>query len=144
VYRQFAEWRAVIERLAGFEASIKSAQTVLSGAQAISVAPGSTDIRLDHLDVTLPGGKSIVAADGVTIAPHDQVLVSGPSGSGKSTLFRAIAGIWPFGGGKVVVPADARVMTLPQRPYLPIGSLAAAISYPAESGAMTPRSCARC
>jgi vitamin B12/bleomycin/antimicrobial peptide transport system ATP-binding/permease protein len=134
VYRQFAEWRAVIERLAGFEASIKSAQTVVSGAQAISLAPGSADIHLDHLDVTLPSGKSIVAADGVTIAPRDQVLVSGPSGSGKSTLFRAIAGIWPYGSGRVVVPADGSVMTLPQRPYLPIGSLADAISYPTVAG----------
>jgi putative ATP-binding cassette transporter len=133
VYRQFAEWRAVIERLAGFEASIKSAQTVVSGAQAISVVPGSQNIQLDHLDVTLPSGKPVVAADGITIAPRDRVLVSGPSGSGKSTLFRAIAGIWPFGSGKVSMPANGSVMTLPQRPYLPIGSLAAAISYPAES-----------
>jgi putative ATP-binding cassette transporter len=134
VYRQFAEWRAVIERLAGFEASIKSAQTVVSGAQAISLAPGSADIRLEHLDVTLPGAKPIVAADGVTIARRDRVLVSGPSGSGKSTLFRAIAGIWPFGSGKVLAPADGRIMTLPQRPYLPIGSLADAISYPTVAG----------
>jgi putative ATP-binding cassette transporter len=134
VYRQFAEWRAVIERLAGFESSIKSAQTVVSGAQAISVTPGAKNIQLDRLDVTLPSGKPVVAADGVTIARHEQVLVSGPSGAGKSTLFRAIAGIWPFGSGKITVPADATIMTLPQRPYLPIGSLAAAISYPAEGG----------
>ncbi|MEA2944864.1 MAG: vitamin B12/bleomycin/antimicrobial peptide transport system ATP-binding/permease protein [Alphaproteobacteria bacterium] len=134
VYRQFAEWRAVIERLAGFEASIENARTILSGAQTISLAPGSAEIRLDHLDVALPGGQPIVSADGITIAPRDQVLVSGPSGSGKSTLFRAIAGIWPFGSGKVSAPADGSVMTLPQRPYLPIGSLADAIRYPALGG----------
>jgi putative ATP-binding cassette transporter len=62
------------------------------------------------------------------------VLVTGPSGSGKSTLFRAIAGIWPFGSGRVVVPKDARVMMLPQRPYFPVGTLAAAVTYPAEAG----------
>ena len=88
--------------------------------------------------MTLPTGKTLVAADGVSIAPREQVLVTGPSGSGKSTLFRAIAGIWPFGKGKVSVPADARPMTLPQRPYLPIGSLAAAVSYPAEASAFDP------
>ena len=65
------------------------------------------------------------------------MLVTGPSGSGKSTLFRAIAGIWPFGSGRVVVPKDARLMMLPQRPYFPVGSLAAAVTYPAEPAATT-------
>jgi vitamin B12/bleomycin/antimicrobial peptide transport system ATP-binding/permease protein len=62
------------------------------------------------------------------------VLLNGPSGSGKSTLFRAVAGVWPFGSGRVVVPKDGRLMMLPQRPYFPIGSLAAAVTYPAEAG----------
>jgi len=60
-----------------------------------------------------------------------RVLVGGPSGSGKSTLFRALAGVWPFGRGRVSVPAGRSVMVLPQRPYLPVGTLAAAIAYPA-------------
>ena len=64
----------------------------------------------------------------------EPVLVTGPSGSGKSTLFRAIAGIWPFGSGRVVVPKDAQLMMLPQRPYFPVGTLAAAVTYPAEAG----------
>ena len=85
--------------------------------------------------MTLPTGKPLVAADNLSIAPREQVLVTGPSGSGKSTLFRAIAGIWPFGKGKVSVPADTRAVALPQRPYLPIGTLHAAVSYPAEPGA---------
>jgi len=134
-YVRIAEWRAVIERLSGFQASIDTARAVTSRTPSISIASTPTrDIRLDELNVALPSGKSIVAADGITIAPHDQVLVTGPSGSGKSTLIRAIAGIWPFGQGKISVPANASVMTLPQRPYLPIGSLAAAVSYPAEPG----------
>ena len=62
------------------------------------------------------------------------MLFNGPSGSGKSTLFRAIAGIWPFGSGRIVLPENARVMMLPQRPYFPVGSLAAAVTYPAEDG----------
>jgi putative ATP-binding cassette transporter len=137
VYRQFAEWRAVIARLQGFEDAINHARAfgVTTPAIAVVAAPSAPAIALDALDVTLPGGKSVVTADGIAFAPRDQVLVTGPSGSGKSTLFRAIAGIWPFGRGKVSIPADARVMTLPQRPYLPIGSLAAAIAYPSLPGA---------
>jgi putative ATP-binding cassette transporter len=134
VYRAFAEWRAVIERLAGFEDSIKIAES-MRVAPTIDIAPGeAAQIRLDGLEVTLPDGKPQVAADGIAFAPRDQVLVNGPSGSGKSMLFRAIAGIWPFGKGKVSVPASAKAMTLPQRPYLPIGSLAAAVTFPAMPG----------
>jgi putative ATP-binding cassette transporter len=135
-YVRIAEWRAVIDRLAGFEVSIANALALTSRAPSIAVttAPGK-DVRLDGIEVTLPSGQPLVAVDGIAIAPHDQVLVRGPSGSGKSTLFRAIAGIWPFGKGTVAVPQGAKAMTLPQRPYLPIGTLDAAISYPSEPGA---------
>jgi putative ATP-binding cassette transporter len=134
VYRAFAEWRAVIERIAGFETSIAQAHAC-TAAPAIEISKAdAAQIRLDRLDVALPNGKPQVAADGITFAPRDQVLVTGPSGSGKSTLFRAIGGIWPFGTGKVSLPPDAKVIILPQRPYLPIGTLAAAVSYPAVAG----------
>ena len=79
-------------------------------------------------------GTPLVAADDITVAAGERVLVTGPSGAGKSTLFRAIAGIWPFGAGTIVVPKGAKVMALPQRPYFPIGTLAAAVTYPAEPG----------
>jgi len=105
VYRQFAEWRAVIERLAGFENAILAAQAIGTTAPAITVAASAAGtVALEHLDVALPNGKIQVSADGVAIAPRDQVLVTGPSGSGKSTLFRAIAGIWPFGKGRICCP----------------------------------------
>ncbi len=61
----------------------------------------------------------------------ERVLVTGPSGAGKSTLFRALAGIWPFGEGRVLVPDGARALFLPQRPYLPLGTLRRALCYPA-------------
>ena len=139
VYRQLAEWRAVIARLDGFEAAIVAAGALGTATRAIAVvAAPAPQIRLDALDVALPDGKPLVAADGIAFAPREQVLVTGPSGSGKSTLFRAIAGIWPFGTGKVSIPAGATVMTLPQRPYLPIGSLAAAVAYPAVAGTYDP------
>jgi putative ATP-binding cassette transporter len=139
VYRQFAEWRAVIERLAGFENAILAAQAIGTTAPAITVAASAGgNVALENLDVALPNGKIQVSVDGLSFAPRDQVLVTGPSGSGKSTLFRAIAGIWPFGKGKVSLPANVKAMTLPQRPYLPIGTLAAAVSYPSVAGAFTP------
>ena len=78
--------------------------------------------------------RPLVAADDLAIPAGERVLVTGPSGAGKSTLFRAIAGTWPFGSGTIHVPEGAKVMTLPQRPYFPIGSLAAAVTYPAEPG----------
>jgi putative ATP-binding cassette transporter len=140
VYRSLAEWRAVIARLQGFEESIAAACAlgVTTPAIAVTADPAAPRIALNALDVTLPDGKPLVAADGVAFAPRDRILVTGPSGSGKSTLFRAIAGIWPFGRGTVSIPADARVMTLPQRPYLPIGSLDAAVAYPALPDAFDP------
>ena len=59
------------------------------------------------------------------------MLIVGPSGSGKSTLFRAIAGLWPWGAGKIVLPDRSQMMFMPQRPYLPLGTLRAAVAYPA-------------
>ncbi len=132
-YSQFAEWRAVIARLNGFDEAIAAAQTAAITPSTISVETRATapDVQIEALEVRLPKGRSIVAADGIVFTPSDRVLVTGPSGSGKSTLLRAIAGIWPFGAGSIAVPLTAHVMTLPQRPYLPIGSLGAAIAYPA-------------
>jgi len=134
-YVRIAEWRAVIERLSGFEASIASAHALTSRKPNIAVAPvAAKEVQLRDLEVTLPSGKPLVTADRISIAPGEDVLVTGPSGSGKSTLFRAIAGIWPFGSGRVTVPQGAKALTLPQRPYLPIGTLEAAVSYPSEPG----------
>ncbi|MEA2881430.1 MAG: vitamin B12/bleomycin/antimicrobial peptide transport system ATP-binding/permease protein, partial [Bradyrhizobium sp.] len=93
------------------------------------------DIDIEKLLVDLPNGIPLVAADGFTIRHGERMLLTGPSGSGKSTLFRAIAGIWPFGTGSIALPPQATLMMLPQRPYFPVGSLRAAIAYPAEATA---------
>jgi len=74
----------------------------------------------------------LIAPTDVTLAPHNSVLMTGPSGSGKSTLFRAFAGIWPFGSGTVQWPAAARVLFLPQKPYLGVGTLRDQLMYPAQ------------
>ena len=135
VYRGLAEWRSVIARLDGFDHAVAAARAIAVSPPAIAITSGETAaITLKDLAVRLPNGAPLVNASDVTIELGDKVLVSGPSGSGKSTLFRAVAGIWPFGTGTVVVPKDAKVMMLPQRPYFPIAPLGAAVTYPAEPG----------
>jgi putative ATP-binding cassette transporter len=103
---------------------------------AVEVLPSATTnvISIEELHVRLPNGEPLVNAEHIVFSPGERVLVTGPSGAGKSTLFRAITGIWPFGSGRVTLPEDARIMLLPQRPYFPVASLAAAVSYPTRSG----------
>ena len=132
IYRSLAEWRAVIERLAGFDHSIIAAREAATTPPVITLAPGDAPaVSISDLVVRLPQGTPLVSASKVSIKLGEQVLVSGPTGSGKSTLFRALAGVWPFGSGTITVPKNARVMILPQRPYFPIAPLAAAVAYPA-------------
>ena len=135
-YRQLAEWRAVIERLAGFQLGAAAARTAAATPPAIEVAHGEakTAVGIEDVTVALPDGKPLVSGAGLSIPSGDHVLVTGPSGSGKSTLFRAIAGIWPFGKGRILVPSGAQLMMLPQRPYFPVGTLTDAVTYPAEAG----------
>jgi vitamin B12/bleomycin/antimicrobial peptide transport system ATP-binding/permease protein len=136
VYRRLAEWRAVVARLDGFEMSIASSRHLATSPSSVRIAAGKGEaIELRQLLVRLPQGAPVVAADALTLRHGERTLISGPSGSGKSTLFRAIAGIWPFGDGAVTIPAGATLMMLPQRPYFPIGTLHAAVSYPAAPGA---------
>jgi putative ATP-binding cassette transporter len=139
VYRQLAEWRAVIQRLSGFQLGAAAARAAAVSPPVIEVAPepGKAAMEIGDVAINLPNGKPLVSGTGVSIASGDRVLVTGPSGSGKSTLFRAIAGIWPFGKGRIVVPDKATLMMLPQRPYFPVGTLSAAVTYPAETGAYT-------
>jgi len=135
LYRNLAEWRAVIERLAGFDASVAAARALAVTPPVIAVTPGEgATVTFKDLMVRLPNGVPLVNVSDIAISLGDRVLVSGPSGSGKSTLFRAMAGIWPFGAGTVMIPKNAKLMMLPQRPYFPIAPLAAAVAYPAEPG----------
>jgi vitamin B12/bleomycin/antimicrobial peptide transport system ATP-binding/permease protein len=134
-YQAIAEWRAVMDRLSGFEQSIESSRTAALTPPTIEVERRKgAAFTAAQLDVRLPNGEPIVAVDHIAFAPGNRVLITGPSGSGKSTLFRAIAGIWPFGSGRVQMPADAKIMLVPQQPYFPLAPLAAAVSYPAKAG----------
>jgi vitamin B12/bleomycin/antimicrobial peptide transport system ATP-binding/permease protein len=139
-YRSLAEWRAVVARLDGFETSIAGAEALAGDTASIRIVSSTGQDEQDEIDlqqllVRLPNGTPQVSAESFSLRGGERTLVVGPSGAGKSTLFRAIAGVWPFGSGTIAIPADATLMMLPQRPYFPLGSLQAAIAYPAEAAA---------
>jgi vitamin B12/bleomycin/antimicrobial peptide transport system ATP-binding/permease protein len=134
-YTDIASWRASVDRLTSFDQAI--AQALASGEGGIHVAPGAQDaLTVKHTTLKMPDGRPLVTAE-ANIAPGEHVLVSGPSGSGKSTLFRAIAGIWPYGAGEIILPQLRRLLFLPQKPYVPIGSLRNAVTFPARPGAFS-------
>ena len=128
-YTVVAELRAVMDRLMGLQAASDK-----QPATAIAVEPqaGATGIGIEAMTLALPNGQTLLQDTTLAFPPGQSTLISGTSGSGKSTLFRALAGIWPFGRGHVRVPAGARVLFLPQKPYIPIGTLRDAIRYPDE------------
>jgi putative ATP-binding cassette transporter len=135
LYTSLAEWRAVVERLAGFDRSVATARAVAATPPVIDIERGDASaVGFEELAVHLPNGMPLVDADDISIGAGDRVLVSGPSGSGKSTLFRALAGVWPFGAGTIKLPEDAKIMILPQRPYFPVAPLGTVVAYPAEAG----------
>jgi putative ATP-binding cassette transporter len=136
-FSSLASWKASVNRLAGFHASVVAARTRVSGITVIRNNVGA--VLLDDVTLELPGGAALTEALRAHILPGQRILVAGPSGCGKSTLFRAIAGIWPYGGGSIEIPKDARLLFLPQKGYLPIGTLRAAVSYPAAENAYKER-----
>ena len=134
-YNTFANWKATADRLLGFHYAIENARTEMRSKSGIQQSQETeSDLVIDHVSLTLPNGSPLMAASSTVIKPGESVLIRGPSGSGKSTLFRAIAGIWPFGAGQVRLPLNRRSLFLPQRPYLPIGTLREVIAYPMLDG----------
>jgi len=133
-YQEIARWRANIERLSAFAEMMDATQRELAGA-GIRLEPSPDQaLRLRDLDVEMPRGRRLLAHVNASLAPGERVAVTGPSGSGKTMLMRAIAGVWPFGAGSIEVPTRARTLFLPQWPYLPMGRLRAAVSFPAAEG----------
>jgi putative ATP-binding cassette transporter len=128
-YPQLAEWKSVIERLDGFERSIANAATA---GQSLEVAECDADgsISAMALDLKKPDGSSLLQIEELNLTAGKATLVTGPSGTGKSTLMRLLAGVWPHAEGRVEIPSQARLLVLPQRPYLPEGSLRDAITFP--------------
>lgn len=134
-YATLADYKAVVDRLNSFEASVEaaSAQRLNTGIARPNTA--ASNLAIPALSLSLPDGRKIADIENLVFRKGERTLLVGPSGSGKSTLFRAIAGIWPFGEGRIELPEGQSVMLLPQRPYIPIGTLRGAISYPAVEGA---------
>lgn len=144
-YATLVGWKAAANRLIDFQEAIRVAErqdVSHTGVRDIEVehtGEPQAGIRVDGLGLALPvraqrganvGQRPLVAPFSLSIAPGERWLVNGPSGCGKSVLFRALAGIWPYGSGTITMPSDARTLFLPQRSYLPIGTLADALAYP--------------
>jgi putative ATP-binding cassette transporter len=127
-YDSLAQWRAIVERLTTFHRAIVLARAA-AGTGLTTIAGPADAIALRDVTIELPDGTSLLQDASLTFNRDTSVVVSGPSGSGKSTLFRAIAGIWPFGHGQVERPVE-RVLFLPQRAYIPLGTLRHVVCYP--------------
>ena len=133
-YTTIAKWHAVIDRLIGFIRIMDRLQQGASTQGAERIMTSEKIIRTESLSVSLPNGRVLVENLRLNIAPGAHLLITGPSGSGKSTLIRSLAGIWPFCAGTVFFPGSSSIMFLPQKPYLPLGSLRNALCYPHPDG----------
>jgi putative ATP-binding cassette transporter len=135
-YPRLADWSASARRTASLMVSLDGLERAENGVDGgfgrIARSDDGRDsaIRLDKLSVTLDDGTAVLDDTEIAIKQGERVLVAGESGTGKSTLVRAIAGLWPWGGGKIEIRKGAKLMMLPQKPYIPIGSLRRAATYP--------------
>ena len=134
-FTELASWKATVDRLTTFSKAMEETRTALTNEGALS--PRQSDereLRISGLDLDLPSGEPLLTGIELTVHPGQSVLISGPTGCGKSTLLRAIAGLWPYGRGEIILPALGKAVFLPQKPYLPIGTLRTVASYPTPAG----------
>jgi putative ATP-binding cassette transporter len=140
-FPRLADWRSHVERVVDLEDTFDMAEAMAGQTriELVEQRPGDEPERLvfRDLQVAHSDGNVVIQDANVEIAAGERVLIVGESGSGKSTLFRAIAGLWPWGAGEIRLPPRADMMFMPQRPYLPLGTLRAALCYPAAPGAFT-------
>ena len=133
-YGEIARWRANVERLSTMAESLEAVEGDLQPAGIRVVPTAGPSLRLEGVQIAEPDGRVLLHGATATVAAGDRVAVVGPSGTGKTLLMRAIAGLWPFGTGRIETPADAAMLFVPQWPYVPIGTLRAAVSYPSPEG----------
>ena len=132
-YAVIAAWKATTQRLLSFaEKADEIRDRQLRGESLIHInqLPKIKDLEITNLHVELPGGEILFDDFHSTFKRGDHTLIIGPSGTGKSTLFRTIAGIWPYGAGEINVPRKDNLMFLPQKPYMPLGTLGEVLCYP--------------
>lgn len=128
-YTEIAEYQSVVRRLSGFQERLNEIAADREVPQPIEIERHGPGVEVDMLDLNLPDGQLLRPNISLAASPGESLLITGASGLGKSTLMRAIAGLWPFGRGRIRV-TDGRCLFLPQRPYLPLGTLADALVYP--------------
>ena len=129
-YGSYANWKATVDRLTTFSEALQRARDEADRLDGDRLEGERDSVALERLELALPQGRPLLAPTTLELARGESVLVTGPSGAGKSTLFRAIAGIWPYWKGRILLPKGATLLFLPQRPYLPIGTLKHAACYP--------------
>ena len=133
-YPRLADWNACARRIASLMMSLDGLERAERGDGIGRIKRGEIEgdamLSLNDLSVTLDDGTAVVGETEVVVEPGERLLVAGESGTGKSTLVRAIAGLWPWGGGSVNLHPDRRLFMLPQKPYVPSGSLRRAVAYP--------------
>lgn len=133
-YARIAEWKAVVDRLSGFETQLNlSGMGPSGGGLALEKATPQVPFSIAEMRVTTPDGTPLLEGTNFAVEAGQTLLLRGASGCGKSTLLRAICGHWPHASGRVAIAEGARLQVLPQKPYLPLGSLRAALAYPAEA-----------
>jgi vitamin B12/bleomycin/antimicrobial peptide transport system ATP-binding/permease protein len=131
-FPKIADWRSAVLRVATFRQAAIDLEEVTAENGRIDIQPHEKGwLSFDGLSISLSDGSILIEDATAEIKPGERVLIMGESGAGKSTLFRAISGLWPWGAGRIRIPPQEEMMFLPQRPYLPLGTLRAALSYPA-------------
>jgi vitamin B12/bleomycin/antimicrobial peptide transport system ATP-binding/permease protein len=139
-FPKIADWRSALLRVTTFRQAAFDLDCIAETNRQITIAPHSKGwLSFDNLSIALSDGSIIIEDATAEIRTGERVLIVGVSGSGKSTLFRAIAGLWPWGSGRILTPVPKEMMFLPQRPYLPLGTLRSALCYPAASDAFENR-----
>jgi putative ATP-binding cassette transporter len=133
-YSDLAAWRATCDRLLSFRQAMSDNE---QRTPAIDVQNQGSDLQVHNLGLDLADGRHLLTDADMTVEPGERVMLSGRSGSGKSTLLRAMGHLWPAGHGNIRLPA-ARYLFLPQKPYLPIGTLREALSYPQPGDTYAP------
>lgn len=129
MYTSIAQWQAVVMRLTCFGRHMHevSAEAEKFNLERFTI---SRDLRIEDMQIDLPDGSPLIENINFVLHPGKNVLIKGLSGAGKSTLLRAIAGIWPFVDGKIDIPEAKELMFIPQKPYLPLGTLRETLLYP--------------
>ncbi|OPB34058.1 ABC transporter ATP-binding protein/permease [Pseudomonas fluorescens] len=133
-YSELATWRATSDRLLSFQQAMSDNE---QRTPAIDVRPEGERLVIKDLGMDLADGRHLLTDADMTVEPGQRVMLSGRSGSGKSTLLRAMGHLWPAGHGSIRLPAT-RYLFLPQKPYLPIGTLKAVLSYPQDDSVYAP------